>query len=615
MIYSAKKDEVKRIDINKELLNLKGELDDKEAKITLARFLRHNLGLSCELISGFNMASYQEIALKAWFNRNYCLNVWGRGCAKSTMAAVYCYLKCIFEPGTKILIAGPTFRTARNIFTELEKIVNNPNAQLLAQAFNVKEPSHKNDLYQWNVNGGSIVAIPLNGEKIRGFRCNVLILDEFLLLSEDMVKNVLMPFLVAPSNIAERLKVREIEDDLVKDGTIKEEDRTIFGDTAQMIALSSASFTFENLFKIYKEWLSNIYDDVKRPATYFVSQIGFEAIPQDMIVKSVIAEASAGGLENPTFLREYCAQFTDGSDGYFSAKKMQDCTIPDGEEPHLKLLGDKDKKYILAIDPNLSNSESADYFAIAVMELDDETKTSTLVHNYADAGGDLKDHIAYFHYLYEAFNPVFIVSDSADGNFIPSANGTELFIDNKINLKFIESWNSDLEGEDYDKMLKDTKREFNKEAGKICIKQYFTSEFIRKGHENLQYCIDYKRVWFGSKIRPDGSIFEKVRVSRVPKFLFEKPSKFSDIGEFIDEQDEMIYNVKKQCALIEVKTTARGTQSFDLPQHLKRSKDPARARKDNMTALMLGAWGVKVYYELMDMNPEQVQTTFAPMFI
>ena len=36
-------------------------------------------------------------------------------------------------------------------------------------------------------------------------------------------------------------------------------------------------------------------------------------------------------------------------------------------------------------------------------------------------------------------------------------------------------------------------------------------------------------------------------------------------------QDNLIYQTKKQCALIEVKSTAKGTQTFDLPQHLKRN--------------------------------------------
>ena len=133
------------VDFNKELLKIEGTMLDKEAKISLAKFLRANLGLTTELISGIKLAPYQEVTLKGFFNRNFNMCVWGRGCSKSFIASVYIFLQCIFEPNSKILIAGPTFRTARNIFTNLEKLVNSKEAQLLQQAFGVK--SKRNDLF------------------------------------------------------------------------------------------------------------------------------------------------------------------------------------------------------------------------------------------------------------------------------------------------------------------------------------------------------------------------------------------------------------------------------------------------------------------------------------
>ena len=83
----------------------------------------------------------------------------------------------------------------------------------------------------------------------------------------------------------------------------------------------------------------------------------------------------------------------------------------------------------------------------------------------------------------------------------------------------------------------------------------------------------------------------------------------------IDEQDELIHNVKKQTALIEVKATSQGNLSFDLPAHLKKSRDKNRARKDNFTALMLGAWGVKAYFDITDQQIGSIISTFNPIFI
>ena len=59
--------------LNEELLDLKGELPDRQAKITLAKFMRSNLGFTTELMSGIKLALYQEITLKAFFNRNFSI--------------------------------------------------------------------------------------------------------------------------------------------------------------------------------------------------------------------------------------------------------------------------------------------------------------------------------------------------------------------------------------------------------------------------------------------------------------------------------------------------------------------------------------------------------------
>lgn len=605
MWYSSEKYAKPVKDLNAELMLLKGDLEDKEAKITLAKFLRANIGFTTELISGIKLAPYQEVILKSMLNRNFCMNVWGRGSAKTFVASVFCFLQCIFEPNSKILIAGPTFRTARFIFNNLEKMVDSKGGELLQQAFGVK--AKRNDQFEWQINGGSITAIPLNGEKIRGFRANILVLDEYLLLPEEIIKNVLMPFLVAPQNIRERLEIREIEDKLIKDGLMKEENRHVFQNNSKMIALSSASFTFENLYKTYQEWTEKIYSKEMGDASYFISQLSYEALPTEMVDKNIIEEAQSGGLSNSSFLREYCGQFTDGSDSYFSAKKMHDCTVPDGQEPTLRLSPFAGKKYLISIDPSFSNSPSSDYFAMAVFEFDSEESECVLVHNYAVAGADLKDHISYFAYLVEAFKPEMIMIDNAGYQFIDACNESPIF---GKNLSFF-SFESDAEGVDYDLMLKRARNEYNREKGAICIKQTFTSDFLRKSNEHLQASIDYKKVWFGSRISPNGEAYERVSGSLLKIPLGQGET----IIDAIDTQDDLIYQVKKQCALIEIKSTIKGNQSFDLPQHLKRNTSANRARKDNYTALLLGNWLFKCYKDIKNVPQDVQPESFTPFMM
>jgi len=87
------------------------------------------------------------------------------------------------------------------------------------------------------------------------------------------------------------------------------------------------------------------------------------------------------------------------------------------------------------------------------------------------------------------------------------------------------------------------------------------------------------------------------------------------ILDFIENQDDFIYQTKKQCALVEHSSTSRGTQTFDLPQHLKRSSSANKARKDNYSALMLANWGLKCYNDMME-QPETIEiATFSPIML
>lgn len=615
MIYCPPKYIKPVTNVNEELMKLEGELDDRTAQVSLAKFFRYNLGLTVDWVAGFKMLPYQEAALKAFFLRNFNMCVWGRGAAKSTMAAIACFFLPIFEPNTNIVIAGPTFRTARNIFSYMEKLAKSPEALLLSQCLHVK-PSKRMDLYEWEINGGSVKAIPLNGEKIRGFRANVLVLDEFLLLSEDIVENVLMPFLIAPTDIKKRIVIREEEDARIKKGLMKDEEREQFKANSRMICLSSASYTFEHLYKKYKEWEDRIFSDKVEKATYFVNNVSYEALPEYMWEETIIEEAKKNQELHPAFKREYCAQFVDGSDSYFSAKKMHQLTVKDGEKPTTMIRGDDSKKYILSIDPNFSQSPSADYFAMAVLEIDEENEKALLVHNYGKAGVELKEHIKYFYYLMNAFNIVMICADNADGNFIQSANESALFQENRLKLDFID-YDGELQGQEYADMLRKIRNQYNLGANRICFKHVFNQPSIRRINEQMQTWINTNRIAFASRLERVNSEYEFAMGSMIPYPFTEADKKQGSFAQFVHElittQDEMIPLVKKQCSLIEIRVSPTGGQIFDLPQSLKRNTSPGRARKDNYTALMLGIEGAKAYFDLMKQPVIKRNSSFVPM--
>src|SRR6478736_4790121 len=227
--------------VNQELLKLKGDLDDKTAQITLARFLKYNVGMAAQLLLGITLAPYQEMVINAMFRKNFCMLIMCRGAAKTYCTAVFCILKLIFDPGTKAVIASANFRTSRRLFTEMEKMLRKEGAELARQCFcdekgNLK-PSKRNDCFEWSLtNGSSCLALPLS-EDTRGSRSSLLILDEMLLLPPKLIDEVLMPFLSARQDADFRIKVRNLEDDLIKKGKMIPAARMIFENKGQMIGL------------------------------------------------------------------------------------------------------------------------------------------------------------------------------------------------------------------------------------------------------------------------------------------------------------------------------------------------------------------------------------------
>ena len=85
--------------------------------------------------------------------------------------------------------------------------------------------------------------------------------------------------------------------------------------------------------------------------------------------------------------------------------------------------------------------------------------------------------------------------------------------------------------------------------------------------------------------------------------------------DLVEHQKDMMDLIKVQCALVQITTSAQGTQSFDLPPNLRRQKGADKARKDSYSALLLGNWMMNVFYDMEAYDGDLGETPFTPMFI
>ena len=156
-------------DINKTILDTKGFLEEKEAKVLLYQFLRQNTTFAVDLMSGVKLFPFQHMAVKSMMESDYFLGIWSRGMSKSFSTAIFAFLDAILNQGVEIGILSKSFRQAKMIFRKIEDIAAKPEAKFLAQCITKK--SKQNDQWTLELGRSRIHALPLgDGEKLRGFR-------------------------------------------------------------------------------------------------------------------------------------------------------------------------------------------------------------------------------------------------------------------------------------------------------------------------------------------------------------------------------------------------------------------------------------------------------------
>ena len=414
----------KKGNINESLSELEGFLEEDLAKENLYKFLRENITFTTSLIAGVDLFPFQHMAIKAMFETDYFMGVWSRGMSKSFTTGVYAFLDAIMNQGVEIGILAASFRQSKQIFKKIEDIAGKPEAKMLANCITKKSKS--NDEWLMEIGRSRIRALPLgDGSKLRGFRFYRIIIDEFLLMPERIYNEVIVPFLSVVENPTQRENLYNLETKLIEQGKMTEEERYIWPNN-KLIMLSSASYKFEYMYKLYSQFNDLIQNQTDK-ATRCIMQFSYDCAPKQLYDQNLITQAKAT-MSQSQFEREFGALFTDDSSGYFKTSRMAACTVKDGDEPNVEIKGNPEDEYILAFDPSWSESESSDDFAIQILKYHKDRGTSTLVHSYAMSGTPLRDHIIYFHYLIKNFNIIAMVGDYNGGvQFINAANESQLF--------------------------------------------------------------------------------------------------------------------------------------------------------------------------------------------
>jgi hypothetical protein len=351
----------------------------------------HYLGSTCKLLFGIELHPIQVAILQEFWIRPFPMFIASRGFGKSFLMSLYCILKCILVPGTKIVVVGAAFRQSKIIFEYMENIWRN--SPILRSIFSGNDDGPRRDVDRCTLRLGDswAIAIPMgDGSKIRGLRAHIIIADEFASISPDIYETVVAGFAAVSATPIENVKA-EAKKQAMKDlGIWNEELESLTKKMGnQAIISGTADYGFRHFAQYWKRYKAiiesggekNKLEDIfgnEIPENfnwkdYSVIRVPYELIPKGFMDDKQVARAKAT-IHTGIYNMEYAACFIDDSEGFFRRSLIESCVVNDNKpiihDQSTVLFdamtkGNPNAKYVYGIDP----ASEQDNFSIVVLEL------------------------------------------------------------------------------------------------------------------------------------------------------------------------------------------------------------------------------------------------------
>ena len=226
-----------------------------------------------------------------------------RGIGKTFLSSVFCVVRCILYPGTKICIASGTRGQSINV---LEKILLElkPNSPELAAEIDDKNTKINGTNAQIVFKNGSYIKVVTASDSSRGNRANLLLLDEFRMIAKDVIDTILRKFLTQ----RRMPRYEELTQDDRNKEYAKEKNMTMY--------LSSAYWADHWSYLKCEDTCRFMLDDTKRQ---FVCGLPYQlSIYEGLLDADVVADEMAEtDFSEIKFAMEYEALFYGSTDGSF----------------------------------------------------------------------------------------------------------------------------------------------------------------------------------------------------------------------------------------------------------------------------------------------------------
>ena len=349
------------------------------------------LGSTVKMLFGIELHPIQVAILQEFWVRPFPMFIASRGFGKSFLMALYCILKCVFVPGTKIVVVGAAFRQSKIIFEYMETIWRS--SPILRSIFSGNDDGPRRDVDRCTMRLGDswTVAIPMgDGSKIRGLRAHIIIADEFASISPDIYETVVAGFAAVSASPIENVKAEARKQAMKDMGVWNDELESLTKKMGnQAIISGTADYSFKHFAK-YWERYRRIIDSKGDPQKlvdifgeepsenfnwrdYSVIRIPYELIPKGFMDDKQVSRAKAT-IHTGIYNMEYAACFVKDSEGFFRRSLVESCVVDDkgsitiNDKPIIfdaATKGNPNLQYVYGIDP----ASEKDNFSIVILEL------------------------------------------------------------------------------------------------------------------------------------------------------------------------------------------------------------------------------------------------------
>lgn len=249
---------------------------------------------------GINLKLFQKILLYMFMSSNYAMYLASRGQGKTFLVALFCVVRCILFPGSKICIASSTRSQSNEVLLKIQDELMKMSPNL---AYEIKDCNIGQNNAKITFKNGSWIKVVTSSDSGRGSRANILCVDEFVKVDLNVITMVLRKFLTAPRH-PKFLDKPEYKD------YPQERNKELYMSSAWM----KSHWSFNKL----KSYVAQILDDGKK---YFVCGLPYQlSIKEGLLSREQVEdEMSETDFNEMIWLMEMgCLWFGDTDGAFFS---------------------------------------------------------------------------------------------------------------------------------------------------------------------------------------------------------------------------------------------------------------------------------------------------------